>query len=57
MMENHFIESEETTFSALSILAHFIELAENYFSWKNCLAELLLDIQQRMRFGSFANAP
>ena len=47
-MENHFIESEEATFSALSILAHFIELAENYFSWKNCLAELLLDIQQRM---------
>jgi hypothetical protein len=40
MTENHFTESEEATFSALSLIVHlknhFTESAEDHFSLKNC---------------------
>ena len=48
MMENYFTESGEATFFQLSASKfisenHFTESAENHFSLKNCLVELLLD--------------
>ena len=43
MIENRFIESAEALSLLVHFTYHFIELADNHFSQKNCLAELLLD--------------
>jgi len=42
-MKNDFTDQEKLLFSASSLLVHFTESAENYFSSKICLVELLLD--------------
>jgi len=42
-MKNEFTNQEKLLFSASSLLVYFTESAENHFSSKICLVELLLD--------------